>query len=561
MTTGLSEEVVKALIAQAAKDAGEAARVATCDEMVNLVKQTVRDECAPIIKAAVQHEVQPLSATLKQACEDIEELKEPLLRTEGAGPSMDSSITGKFHGAVSHVSTHIRHSVNHVNTLLGDGIDRTHARLSVLSSSSREETNAWVSLTTSEVCQALPPGSYSEKVMQHLLDKPDPDIAECLGPTVPKIRRVGVIEVAAMICFFPITYLNEAYGTVWWLQYLILIPVVLYRMHVEWEALAHFIPPYIYDGIRTTDSLWPVLGFTGTFQQWRVVELFFSNLGFVDNFLDTGFAAATVFVVTSDGGSTQSVYEKTSCGFWHSVGIPCPPFLWSVILLWMCTLTLHIAHLVYTIPRGPVNYSVGDSGLQFYLFQRLNFEGVFFFLAASTNTNTIQSLEFRQGSHELNRIAPEQMISYVQPMAASMFKRVCYSYLLRNCMQLNIQTLIFSIHLNNGNASTRTNAVVSIFVGIIMCLKKLVDVIAFEKYVAEAKQMWASDEELDKYIEANPQNHMFRTWKQNFWKFELAIRCAAGLTVFMLFIATLRLFMSAFVCESHLFAITGGCVD
>jgi len=397
--------------------------------------------------------------------------------------------------------------------------------------------------------------------MKHIFATKDPDIATCLGPTVPSLRCVSVLDVAVMICFFPITYLNTAYGSYWWLQYVILIPFIIYRFHVELVAQRHFLPPYIYDGIRTTDSLWPVLGFNGTFQLWRIVELFFSVLGSVDNFLDTGFAAATVFIVTNDNGLTQKVYENISGGFWNSMGMHCPQFLWSVILMWICTLTLPVAHLVYTIPRGPVNYSVGDSGLQFYIFQRLNFEGVFFFLTASSGMSSIQSLEFRQGTHELNRVAPEIMISYVQPMAASMIKRICYSYLLRNSLQINVQTLIFCIHLHTGNVQNQTQTAVSMLVGIIMALKKLADVVAFEKYAADAKKKWASDEDLEKYIEANPQNHLFMIWKQGFWKMELAIRLSAGLTALMLFRSGLRLIMAAFVCETHLFEPTQGCIS
>mmetsp|Transcript_162423 Transcript_162423/g.311820 ORF Transcript_162423/g.311820 Transcript_162423/m.311820 type:complete len:485 (+) Transcript_162423:99-1553(+) len=431
--------------------------------------------------------------------------------------------------------------------------------------SEQKEANARVSIASAEVYANLPEFSCSQEVIDHIMSvEPgeEVDIATCLGPAVPSIRFVSVLEVTAMIAFFPITYLSNVYNFNWIWKYLLVAPVGVYRLYIEWEALKYLVPPYVYDGIRTTTDLWQVFGVSASFQLWRIVYAFFTVLSTADAFLDTGFASAIVFVMANDGGQTQAVYEE----MWHRsilgyLGIPCPQIVWSVILMWLCTLVQPMANLIFTIPRGPVTYAVGDSGLQFYLFQRLNFEGVFFFLSAATGMSSIQSLEFRQGLHELARIQPEEMISYVQPMALGMFKRICYSWFLRNCIQLNVQTLIFGIHMHSGAVRTQTQTAVSIAVSIMMTLQKLTEIVTFERYVKTATEMWATDEELDRYIEENPKNHLFRGWKDGFWKLQWAIRFVVFLTVCSLALASLRLIMSTYVCESHLWEVFLGCAD
>mmetsp|Transcript_162424 Transcript_162424/g.311822 ORF Transcript_162424/g.311822 Transcript_162424/m.311822 type:complete len:147 (+) Transcript_162424:3-443(+) len=146
-------------------------------------------------------------------------------------------------------------------------------------------------------------------------------------------------------------------------------------------------------------------------------------------------------------------------------------------------------------------------------------------------------------------------------MALGMFKRICYSWFLRNCIQLNVQTLIFGIHMHSGAVRTQTQTAVSIAVSIMMTLQKLTEIVTFERYVKTATEMWATDEELDRYIEENPKNHLFRGWKDGFWKLQWAIRFVVFLTVCSLALASLRLIMSTYVCESHLWEVFLGCAD
>mmetsp|Transcript_119042 Transcript_119042/g.210526 ORF Transcript_119042/g.210526 Transcript_119042/m.210526 type:complete len:478 (-) Transcript_119042:72-1505(-) len=429
----------------------------------------------------------------------------------------------------------------------------------------QKEANVRVSIASAEVYANLPGFSCSKEVVDHIMSVEqgeEVDIATCLGPAVPAIRFVSVLEVTAVIAFFPVTYLSNVYTLDWFWKYLLVAPVGLYRLYVESEALKYLVPPYVYDGVRVTTNLWQVFGLKANFQVWHVVYAFFTALSSADAFLDTGFASAQVFVMVNDDGEAQAIFEE----MWHGspfgyTGIPCPPIVWLVILMWLCTLVQPIANLLYTIPMGPVKYAVGDSGLQFYLLQRLNFEGVFFFLSAATGMSSIQSLEFRQGLHELARIQPEEMISYVQPMALGMFKRICYSWFLRNCIQLNVQTVIFGIHMHSGAVRTQTQTAVSIAVSIMMTMQKLTEIVTFERYVKRAKEMWATDEELDKYIEKNPNNHLFKGWKDGFWKLQWAIRFVVFLTVCSLALASLRLIMSTYVCESHLWDLFLGCID
>lgn len=430
------------------------------------------------------------------------------------------------------------------------------------SDASKVSAHRRVSRQSGEVFDQLPRGAFSEEVAAFVVsEQEEVDIAECIGPAIPQLRWVGVVEVVAVLCFFPLTYVTTDYNIVWIVKYLFLIPPLLYRLYVEFVALQHLIPPYVYDAIRTIDAkdLWQVFGKSTSFEMWLFVYSGFTGLNVCNAFLDTGVAASTVWKMSTDGGRTQRAYEEMwQGGFLDKRGIPCPNIVWLITIAWLCTLAQHTVHLVYTIPKGPVKYELRNSGLQHHLFQRLNNEGVFFFLAEASGMAPIQNLAFRQALYELRRIEPEVMISYVQPMALLMLKRTAYSWVLRNCVQVFVQTLIFSIEMHLQQSRGELQTILSILVGIMMTAQKLTELRNFEKYTEIAESMWVDDEGLKKYIEANPQNAMFKTWKQSFWKMQYGIRCVAAFTVGSLVFNFARLIMTSFFCPNHLWDV-GGC--
>jgi len=407
----------------------------------------------------------------------------------------------------------------------------------------------------------IPSWGYSIEVVEHLGYK-ELDIATCLGPAVPILRRVAWIELVVVIVFFGLSYLDQKYKfhVIW--KYLAVIPLLVYRHHGEMVTLQHLVPPYVDDALRAKDRLWTVGGVTMNFKVWFFVFKLFSFLQTVDLLTDNAFTGSTVYYLQVHGEEWNEKWRAVWLG--NSLGlIPLtPPLLLLVLVTFLASLVQLAEPLIYTFPLAPgIKYQIGEDGLQHCPFDRLNFEGIAFFLAEATNMATIQDLAFLQGKHELARVPRVRVPAYAHSMVNEMLKRVFFNFFMENCIQLNLQVLLFAIFRSQYPDKDNTQRAISLALGICMTFVKLKEFHGFEKYWRSVQELQASDEEILEYAETHPEDPsaILLSFKRGMPKRFWAIRLVCVCMVLALANAFAILIMS-YVCESHLWSYSG-CID
>lgn len=345
-----------------------------------------------------------------------------------------------------------------------------------------------------------------------------------------------------------------------------MITFLPFRGYLEIQCLKHFAPYCAKLAIKENIVPFKVMGFKCYFHIWLSFYMVCSVMNVLDIGTDTTFASG--ILVWCSGNDLEMIWSKV----WASsvFGILYVPVLkiQSVILAsWALSLLQLLVPLCTNSNKDILcckeNYEDRQLDETFCGGEKM-YSDVFGDLADcagfATSLNLIQQLSYQK---ELP--LDLSMIEYALSdewyfMARRMASRLFLSYVLENCIQLNLQTSIFAIKLyihGSSGKEGQIQAAFSIGMSLLMTLLKLTEVWTFFKHVSGienrvnillASELF-SDEEKDTHVQD------LGKFRRVLWM----VRLASAIMVMTICYAGCKL-AAAFICEDSLWNITG-CVD
>ena len=280
-----------------------------------------------------------------------------------------------------------------------------------------------------------------------------------------------------------------------------MFPIVVLRAIVEWRMLK---PALINFALLRR---FHVFGFVQVpFVAWLLYVFGISQVAFGDIGTDSLFAGSTLRALACDA-TLDSVWEKVwqrSMLHW----LPAPCLSVTVAISWLLSTVQMMWTLLWSIRRSDLQcatlHKVGYCGtspsvMPFYC-GNLNHDDVLFALADAGDLASLQCMLIPRYAYFLNRAqAKEQTtdtfilaeLQWTKGFANTIVQRIFLSYILENCIQLNVQASLYAIviaswRLRGVDEQLQVRALLSILIGIVASLLKLLDVYGFFSVVQTA---------------------------------------------------------------------------
>ncbi|CAE7246876.1 unnamed protein product [Symbiodinium sp. CCMP2592] len=318
-------------------------------------------------------------------------------------------------------------------------------------------------------------------------------VSKAVGPSIPDLWLTNVYILGCTALFFVAVCSTRSckegssYPSVpLWVWCFFLLPLPL-QLVTERKAVRLVLRTFVMDLLKYKGGTFKVMGVAVSTRIWHSYSIVMLLLGLLDIYSDTAFAGILSFGGTDmcSAGQTASLWN-----YWWKHGVmgylpvPVPALDMVILFSWSLMLLQQLVPVVSMIRKEQVTYEHGDEGkaISAVTGEQLFNDDVFFELSEAACFHSIVHISTDHATCQMERLVREKrhwrIMGYGNTLCSRLMKRFLLSYVLENCVQLNLQA--YTLAINQYQA--KHLAVLprfSLVIGMVMAAIKAAEIVGF----------------------------------------------------------------------------------